>query len=680
MDVDFITFGKIELPDESVNLLIGARYARHYSGKEVRLGGADDPVGYHTGFVRCIVEPISDREKLVNIQSIDVHDEDSLSEFEKLETMMLRMYKHDFVAHPEKEFPQDKRHNSQNDNHSIKQNTETLKYDGKSRKYICNLPCPYGKEKTYEVFSQLNFLGNARMRDKKLKEKLSENPTLLEGSFKHVQNLIDNGYARVIPDHTAQPGSPTCHLPLLVVTRSDKPGKSVCQDAAAKVKEVSLNKYLLNEPKILNNLMVALLRFRRKKVVLSADIKDSFYQAGLDERNCPATRFLWRTVKTMKEMIIQGLSHLLVLAFSPPVSHIILRKFAIDTLEQGAMMKEKLTEALSLANFQLTKWKSNFPSLSDDIEPPTQQAESANDDAAKKFDRQRRANTPAGSLDSAGGKFAEDNEHDDDAPSSPWSLETTGKVSEWDKKICRLAIIRKTLLTLRLRPVEESVNVINAYNLIPKKENLNQERPPVASLSEPSAPKEAPEPPLRVFVPNQEPMAGTHGGNLTPDGENLTPDEGIETSTKATPAQIENFENKNFKNLSTKNSCPAAGPTVDHAAGAEAPNKVTVTLTNWKISDELLIRAIQAKFFNKEIKTLLKLEVFEPNWIHELKEKASKNLSLSPFIDDKSIMRVEGRFGKSKTIPYVHEYPKMPNSDAEKTQSLVRCYHTKDFH
>ena len=91
--------------------------------------------------------------------------------------------------------------------------------------------------------------------------------------FKQVQDLIDKGYAREIPDHSAPPGSPVVYLPLLVVTRDDKPGKfRVCQDAAAKVKGVSLNKHLLNGPNVLNDLIGVLLRFRRKKVVLSADI------------------------------------------------------------------------------------------------------------------------------------------------------------------------------------------------------------------------------------------------------------------------------------------------------------------------------------------------------------------------------------------------------------------------
>ena len=93
-----------ELPDKTINLLIGARFARHYFGKEVRLGGADDPIGVHTDFGWCLVGPISDREKLVDIKSIDVLDEDSLTEFEKLEKLIMRMYRHDFIARPEEDF------------------------------------------------------------------------------------------------------------------------------------------------------------------------------------------------------------------------------------------------------------------------------------------------------------------------------------------------------------------------------------------------------------------------------------------------------------------------------------------------------------------------------------------------------------------------------------------------
>ena len=95
----------------------------------------------------------------------------------------------------------------------------------------------------------------------------------------------------------------------------------------------------------------------------------------------------------------------------------------------------------------------------------------------------------------------------------------------------------------------------------------------------------------------------------------------------------------------------------------------------------LLIRAIQAKCFHKEVSTLLRLGVSEPNSIHELKEKSTGLLSLSPFLDEDGIMRVGGRLGKSKTIPYDHKHPIiMPSPDEEVTQALIRHYHVKHFH
>ena len=83
-------------------------------------------------------------------------------------------------------------------------------------------------------------------------------------------------------------------MALHVVVKPDKPGKfRVTQDAAARVGGVSFNQHVLNGPDQLNNLIGILCRFRRKKVVLSADIKDFFYRVELDEKDRPATRFIF---------------------------------------------------------------------------------------------------------------------------------------------------------------------------------------------------------------------------------------------------------------------------------------------------------------------------------------------------------------------------------------------------
>ena len=124
----------------------------------------------------------------------------------------------------------------------------------------------------------------------------------------------------------------------------------------------------------------------------------------------------------------------------------------------------------------------------------------------------------------------------------------------------------------------------------------------------------------------------------------------------------------------TETSRQAIGtPQVDHATTTESPDRVALSVDDLRISETLLIRAIQAKCFHKEVSTLLRLGVSEPNSIHELKEKSTGLLSLSPFLDEDGIMRVGGRLGKSKTIPYDHKHPIiMPSPDEEVTQALIR--------
>ena len=99
-----------------------------------------------------------------------------------------------------------------------------------------------------------------------------------------------------------------------MVTHAEKPGKyRVTQDAAAKVHGHSLNHYLLNGPDLLNKLVGIMLRFRRYQVVLTADIRDFFFQVEIDPVDAPACRYLWWKTQAMKVVIVlQALVHLMV--------------------------------------------------------------------------------------------------------------------------------------------------------------------------------------------------------------------------------------------------------------------------------------------------------------------------------------------------------------------------------
>ena len=77
--------------------------------------------------------------------------------------------------------------------------------------------------------------------------------------------------------------------------------------------------------------------------------------------------------------------------------------------------------------------------------------------------------------------------------------------------------------------------------------------------------------------------------------------------------------------------------------------ELTLTLSDYKSAELMLIKAIQFKHFNSEIKRLLKLGVISPNADTELRTKTSKITSLSPFLDKNLCLRAGGRLGKSDT-------------------------------
>merc|ERR1712212_152445 len=107
-------------------------------------------------------------------------------------------------------------------------------------------------------------------------------------------SLTEGQIKKVDPDTEYKEGIPRWVMPTLFVTRPDKPGKvRVCQDAKAKVKGISLNDNLLTGPDLANSLLGILFRFRRHKVVVSADIEGFFHNIYVDENDVHVNQFWW---------------------------------------------------------------------------------------------------------------------------------------------------------------------------------------------------------------------------------------------------------------------------------------------------------------------------------------------------------------------------------------------------
>ena len=127
----------------------------------------------------------------------------------------------------------------------------------------------------------------ALRRFKLLKNRLKRDTELREKYEKTMQVYIDKGYARKMSTkEISKTSQRSWYLPHHPVFDDKKPGKiRVVFDAAGVCNGTSLNKSLLTGPDLLNNLVGVLLRFRKHKIAIAADIKAMYHQVKLKKKN-----------------------------------------------------------------------------------------------------------------------------------------------------------------------------------------------------------------------------------------------------------------------------------------------------------------------------------------------------------------------------------------------------------
>ena len=95
---------------------------------------------------------------------------------------------------------------------------------------------------------------------------------------KQIQNLLEKNYAEKISQSILS-GDHVWYLPHFGDTNPSKPGKlRLVFDAAARTRGTSLNDQLSSGLNYLNSLLGVLMRFRRKRIAFTADIKEMFLQ------------------------------------------------------------------------------------------------------------------------------------------------------------------------------------------------------------------------------------------------------------------------------------------------------------------------------------------------------------------------------------------------------------------
>ena len=136
-------------------------------------------------------------------------------------------------------------------------------------------------------------LAEARLNH--IKKRLLRDPQLKAKYRATIDDYVDRGYARKLSQEEANSRSNvTWFLPHHPVLNPNKPDKvRIVFDAAARFQGTSLNSHLLHGPNLANNLVGVILRFRRHKVALAADIEAMFYQVKVISKDTDALRFLW---------------------------------------------------------------------------------------------------------------------------------------------------------------------------------------------------------------------------------------------------------------------------------------------------------------------------------------------------------------------------------------------------
>lgn len=132
--------------------------------------------------------------------------------------------------------------------------------------------------------------GMCLQRAKGLQQRMAKDPELGDKLQELVESYVRKGYCTDVTG--VPPKDPCWYLPVFPVI---KPGEvRLVFHAAAKSSDGrSLNSFLLSGPDMLNPLPEVIIRFREKRVGVSADVCEMFHQVRIRAQDRDAQRFLW---------------------------------------------------------------------------------------------------------------------------------------------------------------------------------------------------------------------------------------------------------------------------------------------------------------------------------------------------------------------------------------------------
>ncbi len=137
-----------------------------------------------------------------------------------------------------------------------------------------------------------------------LQRTLKKRPEMKAQYVKFMEKIFTNGHAEVAPP--LKPDEECWYLPTFGVYHPQKPNQiRVVFDSSAQYSGVSLNDVLLTGPDLNNSLLGVLLRFRKEKVAILADIQQMFHCFLVDESHRNYLRLLWHKDNDLIKEVIE---------------------------------------------------------------------------------------------------------------------------------------------------------------------------------------------------------------------------------------------------------------------------------------------------------------------------------------------------------------------------------------
>ncbi|KRZ75294.1 Gypsy retrotransposon integrase-like protein 1 [Trichinella papuae] len=355
------------------DVLIGLDYYYDFINQVIIKGQEGEPMAIHSTLGWIICGPIPGKVMTKSIKTLFAKVEDHLDDILK------KFWDMEAIGIKDEEKGADSK--------ALQLFEKTVRFDGE--RYEVQLPWSNEESQLPNNYKQ------ALDRLIQTERSLRRNPTKAQLYDNGMKEYLENGFVEEVNDVKGRPGR-TWYLPHHTVLREDK-SSTKCRivfDGSAQFRNDSLNRQLDPGPPLQNDLVQILLRFRRFRVGLQADISKMFLQIGLHEKDRDVTRFLWRELGSQEaprifrfRRVCFGLTCSPFLAMSVTRRHALNHLqgfplganqvlenmyvddivFSVDENEVAMETVRQLMMLMKKGGFHLTKWVSNMKAVLADL-------------------------------------------------------------------------------------------------------------------------------------------------------------------------------------------------------------------------------------------------------------------------------------------------------------------------